>query len=110
MFDDSTARILVRTVLAAYHCQLEPEKALGRPQSVPDERPRTADLLITSELLQHGGGVSPALTRPGEPKTKKSRRTVRLTPDAVEALKRHAGRQRDEIEAAGDLYDDRNLE
>jgi integrase len=45
----------------------------------------------------------------GEPKTKKSRRTVRLTPDAVEALKRHAGRQRDEIEAAGELYEDRKL-
>jgi integrase len=45
----------------------------------------------------------------GEPKTKKSRRTVRLTPDAVGSLKRHAGRQRDEVEAAGELYEDRKL-
>jgi len=45
----------------------------------------------------------------GEPKTKQSRRTVRLTPDAVGSLKRHAGRQRDEVEAAGDLYEDRKL-
>ena len=32
----------------------------------------------------------------GEPKTKKSRRTVRLTQRAVEALKRHRARQAEE--------------
>ncbi len=45
----------------------------------------------------------------GEPKTKKSRRTVRLTPEAVEALKRHSARQADEMTSAGELYEDRSL-
>ena len=45
----------------------------------------------------------------GEPKTKKSRRTVRLTPRAVEALKRHRARQAGEKLKAGGLYEDRGL-
>jgi integrase len=45
----------------------------------------------------------------GEPKTKKSRRTVRLTPRAVEALRRHRARQAEEKLKAGSLYQDQGL-
>jgi integrase len=45
----------------------------------------------------------------GEPKTKKSRRTVRLTQRAVEALRRHLERQLEDIEVLGDLYGDQGL-
>ena len=45
----------------------------------------------------------------GPPKNKKSRRTVRLTERAVEALRSHLERQLAEIEALGDLYKDQGL-
>ena len=45
----------------------------------------------------------------GEPKTKKSRRTVRLTPAAIEALKRHRARQAEEKLKNGGLYEDKGL-
>jgi integrase len=45
----------------------------------------------------------------GEPKTKKSRRTVRLTKRAVEALKRHRARQAEEKLKVGYLYQDQGL-
>jgi integrase len=41
----------------------------------------------------------------GEPKTKKSRRTIRLTPGAVQALRAHLFRQLEEMERAGSLYE-----
>jgi integrase len=40
----------------------------------------------------------------GEPKTKKSRRIMRLTPGAVAALKGHTKRQLEEIDCLGSLY------
>ncbi len=45
----------------------------------------------------------------GEPKTKKSRRTVRLNTRAVEALQRHRARQAEEKLKAGGLYQDQGL-
>ena len=39
-----------------------------------------------------------------EPKTKKSRRTVRLTPGAVAALRGHLGRKVGEMDRLGSLY------
>jgi integrase len=45
----------------------------------------------------------------GEPKTKKSRRTVRLTQKAVEALRSHGARQAEEKPRVGSLYQDHNL-
>jgi len=45
----------------------------------------------------------------GEPKTKKSRRTIRLTEAAVEALRGHLQRQLREIEVLGDRYADEGL-
>jgi integrase len=40
----------------------------------------------------------------GEPKTKNSRRTIRLTTGAVDALRAHLSRQLEEIEEMGSLY------
>jgi integrase len=40
----------------------------------------------------------------GEPKTKKSRRTIRLTAGAVQALKDHLARQLEEMERMGSIY------
>jgi integrase len=45
----------------------------------------------------------------GEPKTKHSRRTVRLTKRAVEALRSHRARQAQEKLKAGALYQDQGL-
>src|SRR5918995_1243098 len=45
----------------------------------------------------------------GEPKTKKSRRTVRLTLRAVEALRSHRARQAEEKLGAGAFYHDQDL-
>jgi len=45
----------------------------------------------------------------GEPKTKKSRRSIRLTPQAVEALRAHLKRQLQDIEILGDRYQDQGL-
>ena len=45
----------------------------------------------------------------GEPKTKRSRRTVRLTETATKALEEHLARQIAEIERLGDLYEDQGL-
>src|SRR5215207_469418 len=45
----------------------------------------------------------------GEPKTKKSRRTVRLTQRAVEALRSHRARQAEEKLGVGSLYQDQGL-
>jgi integrase len=45
----------------------------------------------------------------GEPKTKKSRRTVRLTPEAVRVLREYLARQLGEIEVLGDSYGDEGL-
>jgi integrase len=45
----------------------------------------------------------------GEPKTKKSRRTIYLTEAAVRALREHLARQIEEIERLSDLYRDDGL-
>jgi integrase len=45
----------------------------------------------------------------GEPKTKKSRRSIRLTPQAVEALRSHLERQLRDMEILGDRYQDQGL-
>ena len=63
-------------------------------------------LSIRRALTRADNGKYIALT---EPKTKGSRRTVKLTQRAVEALTSHLERQLDEIGAAGDLYGDDGL-
>jgi integrase len=63
-------------------------------------------LSIRRALTRTDDGKYIALT---EPKTKGSRRIVKLTRRAVEVLRRHLDRQLAEIEAAGDLYGDQGL-
>jgi integrase len=45
----------------------------------------------------------------GEPKTKKSRRTIQLTEEAVRALREHLDRQMAHMQRLGDLYRDEGL-
>lgn len=45
----------------------------------------------------------------GEPKTKRSRRTVKLTSAATEVLRAHLSRQMEDMDRLGDLYTDQGL-
>ena len=45
----------------------------------------------------------------GEPKTKRSRRTIKFTRASVEALRSHLGRQMEDMDRLGDLYQDQGL-
>ncbi len=45
----------------------------------------------------------------GEPKTKKSRRTIHLTEVAIQTLRAHLERQLEKIEQLGDAYQDQGL-
>lgn len=45
----------------------------------------------------------------GEPKTKKSRRSIRLTSQAAQTLREHPSRQLRDMEMLGDRYEDRGL-
>ena len=65
----------------------------------------TPDIHVRRTLARTDNGRHLAL---GEPKTNKSRRTMRLTPGAVEALKRHrAGQTKEKLRAAP--YEDSGL-
>jgi integrase len=59
---------------------------------------------VRRTLTRSGGRVAF-----GEPKTKKSRRSIRLTPQAVEALRSHLKRQLRDMEILGDRYRDQGL-
>jgi len=63
-----------------------------------------ATISVRRTLTRDGGRVTI-----GEPKTKKSRRSIRLTPRATEALEGHLRRQLRDVEILGDRYDDRGL-
>ena len=67
-----------------------------------DVKNRTVSVRRT--LTRSGGRVEI-----GEPKTKKSRRSIRLTSRAVEALEEHLKRQLQEIGILGDRYEDQGL-
>ena len=68
----------------------QPEKSPKLERSV---------LRVRRTLTRAGGKVSL-----GEPKTKKSRRSVNLTAAAVEALQSHLSHQLEEMEQLGSLY------
>jgi len=68
------------------------------------EDPEQATVSVRRTLTRNGGRVAF-----GEPKTKKSRRSIRLTPQAVRALREHLERQLREIEMLGDRYEDQGL-
>lgn len=65
-----------------------------------DDLDLEAGLLRVRRTLTYSGGRHSF----AEPKTKKSRRTVRLTTSAVSALRDHLGRQIEEMEKLGSLY------
>jgi integrase len=65
---------------------------------------KNAILSVRHTLTRSGGRVVI-----GEPKTKKSRRSISLTPRAVEALEAHLERQLREIGILGDRYEDQGL-
>jgi integrase len=59
---------------------------------------------VQRTLTRNGGGVEM-----GEPKTKKSRRSISLTRRAIDALQSHLERQLHEMGMLGDRYKDRGL-
>jgi integrase len=63
-----------------------------------------ATISVRRTLTRNGGRVAI-----GEPKTKKSRRSIRLTSRAVEALKAHLEYRLRQIEILGDRYEDQSL-
>ncbi len=88
----------------AVHTGMRRGELLGLKWS--DVAPDASTLRVRRTQTREENGKRLAL---GEPKTKKSRRTVRLTPGAQDALKRHRARQAEEKLAAGSLYEDRGL-
>lgn len=90
----------------ALHTGMRSGELLGLKWEDIDLGSSVPSLRVRRTLTRTGNGKGLAL---GEPKTKKSRRTVRLTPRAVEALKSHRARQAEEKLKAGALYEDRGL-
>ena len=68
------------------------------------EDPEHATVSVRRTLTRNGGRVAF-----GEPKTKKSRRSIRLTLQAAYVLREHLKRQLQEIEMLGDRYEDQGL-
>jgi integrase len=63
-----------------------------------------ATISVRRTLTRNGGRLLL-----GEPKTKNSRRTIRLTEAAVRALRQHLVRQMEHMQRLGDLYRDQGL-
>ena len=63
-----------------------------------------ATISVRRTLTRNGGRLLL-----GEPKTKNSRRTIRLTEAAVRALRQHLVRQMEHMQRLGDLYQDQGL-
>jgi integrase len=109
----SEARKLLETVqgdrlealyVLAVHTGMRRGELLGLKW--PDVDLDNATVRVRRTLTRTENGRRLAL---GEPKTKKSRRTVRLTQRAVEALRSHKARQAEEKLRAGGLYKDQDL-
>jgi integrase len=88
-------------VLAVHTGMRQGEMLALRWQDVDIEN---AVLSVRRTLTRRGGKVAF-----GEPKTKKSRRSIRLTPQAVDALRAHLERQLRDMEILGDHYQDQGL-
>lgn len=88
--------------VVAIHCGLRQGELLGL---------KWEDLDLDAGTLQVRRTLSSAKEGPrfSAPKTAKGRRSVRLTPTALEALKRHSARQADEMTKADTLYKDHGL-
>jgi integrase len=88
----------------AVHTGMRRGELLGLKWSDVDLEGGTVSVRRT--LMRTGNGKGVAL---GDPKTKRSRRTVRLTREATEALRGHLEHQLRQIEEAGDHYRDEGL-
>jgi integrase len=88
-------------VLAVHTGMRQGEMLALRWQDVDIEN---AVLSVRRTLTRKGGKIAF-----GEPKTKKSRRSIRLTPQAVDALRAHLERQLRDMEILGDHYQDQGL-
>jgi integrase len=88
-------------VLAVHTGMRQGEMLALRWQDVDIEN---AVLSVRRTLTRRGGKVAF-----GEPKTKKSRRSIRLTPQAGDALRAHLERQLRDMEILGDHYQDQGL-
>jgi integrase len=88
-------------VLAVHTGMRQGEMLALRWQDVDIEN---AVLSVRRTLTRRGGKVAF-----GEPKTKKSRRSIRLTLQAVDALRAHLERQLRDMEILGDHYQDQGL-
>ena len=88
-------------ILAVHTGMRQGEMLALRWQDVDMEN---AVVSVRRTLTRNGGKVAF-----GEPKTKKSRRSIRLTPQAVEALRSHLERQLRDMEILGDRYQDQGL-
>ena len=88
-------------ILAVHTGMRQGEMLALRWQDVDME---SAVMSVRRTLTRSGGKVVF-----GEPKTKKSRRSIRLTPQAVEALRSHLERQLEDMEILGDHYQDQGL-
>ena len=82
----------------AVHCGLRQGELLGL---------RWKDIDLEAGTLQVRRTLSDGTFT--APKTARSRRSVKLTAGAVEALKRHSARQADEMTRMGERYEDRGL-
>ena len=110
LFADETRRMLETAVgdplealyVLAVHTGMRQGELLAlRWQDVDME---DAVVSVRRTLTRSGGRVVF-----GGPKTKKSRRSIRLTPQAVEALGSHLERQLRDMEILGDHYQDQGL-
>lgn len=90
----------------ALHTGMRRGELLGLKWEDVDFGSTNATVRVRRTLTHTGNGKGLAL---GEPKTRKSRRTVRLTPRAAEALKHHRVRQAEEKLKVGALYEDSGL-
>jgi integrase len=93
---------LAALYILAVHTGLRQGELLGLKWDDVDLEAGT--LQVRRTLTTAKGG--PALS---SPKTKGSRRTVKLSPTALEALRSHLERQLIEIDRAGDLWDENGL-
>jgi integrase len=104
LLDAATGDKLEALYVLAVTTGMRRGELLGLKWSDVDLESATVSIRRTLTRIDNGKRV--AL---GDTKHKNSRRTVRLTPQAVEALRVHLERQLGEIVALGDLYDDQGL-
>jgi integrase len=106
LLDAASGDRLEALYVLAVHTGMRSGELLGLKWGDVDLSGATGTIRVRRTLTRKDNGRRIAL---GEPKTKKSRRTVKLTQRAVEALRSHSARQAGEKLKAGPLYADEGL-